>query len=246
MRKSDFKQNNSSELKKVGYLVINNFFTNQQCEEILALIASYQEKYKLTEIYRANKERSLRYFVINGEQIEKHFPRVWELYEEINQLVNQVSDQPLVPISNKLPAVNIAILKSGGEYRWHYDRNSVTALLYLNLVDGGELELFPNYRIGGKKQKFTFLQRCLDEIIKHKLIRNFFSKKVSIKPSPGLMVIMKGDRCLHSVKAVEGEKERINIVMSYDLPGMQFPVTKGLDSYLYTKEKQSSSDPNYV
>lgn len=35
----------------------------------------------------------------------------------------------------------------GGEYRWHYDRNAVTAILYLNEVPGGETEIFPNFRL---------------------------------------------------------------------------------------------------
>jgi hypothetical protein len=39
------------------------------------------------------------------------------------------------------------ITPPGGEYRWHYDRNAATAILYLNEVPGGETEMFPNYRL---------------------------------------------------------------------------------------------------
>ncbi|NER87779.1 MAG: 2OG-Fe(II) oxygenase [Moorea sp. SIO3A2] len=249
MKNTDIKIKNISDLKRLGYLIIDNFLTIRECETLLKTIANYrQKKYEVTEVYRPFKERDLRYFVINGQQIEKYLPEVWQLYENVNLLVNKVSSQVLFPLSNKLPAVNINIIKPGGEYRWHYDRNAVTALLYLNSVEGGELEMYPNYRLrfGRKNQQFTFIQKCLDAVVKLKLIRYFFGKKVFIKPRQGMIVIMQGDKCLHSVKALEGEQERINVVMSYDFPGVEFIVEKGLDSYLYTNQKGISSDPNYV
>jgi len=56
---------------------------------------------------------------------------------------------------------------------------------------------------------------------------------------------MRADRCWHSVRSVIGDRERINIILSYDLPGTEFPTAEGLDSYLYTQEEARSSDPNY-
>ena len=35
------------------------------------------------------------------------------------------------------------------------------------------------------------------------------------------------------------------IVGSGKIPGAQFPMEKSLDMYLYTQDKQTSSDPNY-
>ena len=236
----------SSEFISRGYLVIDNFFTIKQCEETLNLIANYRQEYGVTEVNRSYKERDLRYSVINGQQVESYLPTIWQLYEKVNLLVNEVSRQDLVPLSNKMPTVNINIIKPGGEYRWHYDRNAVTALLYLNTVAGGELEVYPNYRIGNKKQKFSWLQKYSDALLKLKLIRNYFGKKVSLKPRQGMMVIMRGDRCLHSVKSLEGKQERINIVMAYDVPGREFPVDQRLNSYLYTNQEQTSSDANYI
>lgn len=67
-----------------------------------------------------------------------------------------------------------------------------------------------------------------------------------MQPRAGMMLIMRGDKCLHSVTPVSGTQERINVVMSYDKPGAQFSVEKGLDSYLYTTQKQVASDPNYI
>jgi hypothetical protein len=235
-----------SEFKTDGYAVIDEFLTAGQCSEILAQIASYRENHEVVEVYRPFRERSLHYFVINGELIEGHFPQIWQLYEEVGELATQISGQDLVPLSNKMPAVNINIVRPGGEYRWHYDRNAVTALLYLNGVEGGEIELYPNYRMAIGSQKFTFGQKLLDGILQQRWVRDVFGRKISEQPRGGMMLIMKGDQCLHSVRPVTGDRERINVIMSYDKLGAQFSVEKGLDSYLYTTEKQASSDPNYI
>ena len=42
-----------------------------------------------------------------------------------------------------------------------------------------------------------------------------------------------------------GDHDRININMAYDFPSVEFPVEKGLDKYIYTRDKQESTDPNY-
>ena len=249
MKTNNIKLENNlelSELTSKGYLVIDDFFTMEQCKETLNLIANYRQEHEVVEVNRSYKERNLQYSVINGQQVENYLPTVWQLYEKVNLLVNKVSKQNLVPLTDKMPTVNINIIKPGGEYRWHYDRNAITALLYLNTVAGGELEIYPKYRLGNKNKKFSWQQKFWDAVLKLKLIRNFLGNKVVIKPRQGMIVIMQGDRCLHSVKSLAGNQERINIVMAYDIPGKEFPVEQGLNSYLYTNQEQSSSDANYV
>ena len=60
-----------------------------------------------------------------------------------------------------------------------------------------------------------------------------------------MLIVMQGDRCLHSVRRVEGVEDRINIIMTFDTPGAVFPVEKELDSYLYSKTSTPTFDPNY-
>ena len=59
------------------------------------------------------------------------------------------------------------------------------------------------------------------------------------------MVIMRGDRCLHSVTTLEGDQERINVIMAYDQLGAKFSVEQGLDTYLYTAQDVGPQDANY-
>ena len=237
---------NKSELEKTGYVVLNAFLDVDECQAILKLIDSFRKQHTLSKINRPCKERSLKYWVINGTQISEHLPDVWRLYQNVNCVVNNIGVRNLAPLKDQLPAVNINIMNPGGEYRWHYDRNAVTALLYLNEVENGELELYPNYRVRISKSKFSSRQKHLDTLLKSKIVRNTLSQKISIKPCPGMMVIMRGDRCLHSVSPLKGEQERMNIVMAYDTSEAQFPIETELNSYLYTNQVAIPQDANYL
>jgi hypothetical protein len=143
--------------------------------------------------------------------------------------------------------VNVNITPAGGSYRWHYDRNAVTAVLYLNEVNGGEIEAYPNYRLLFKDLKSPRLQSLFDRFLQLSLCLRLFGKKRTIPPKPGLLVLMRGDRCLHSVRPVSGDRERICIVMSFDSPDASFAQETALDSYLYSSQNYSKKgDPNYA
>ncbi len=233
--------------ESIGYQVIDDYLNASTCEELLEIIATYRKHHELPEIYRPMKGRSLRYYVIDGKQIKKHLSRIWRLYKDgVNPLVNQLTNKQFLPLENIRAGVNVNIMPPNrSEYRWHYDRTTITAILYLNDVEGGETELYPNYRILLSNTKYMTVQRILDGFLHLKILRDRFGEKTQIKPRQGRLVIMRGNRCWHSVRSVRGENERINIILAYDLPGVQLPFEKSLDSYLYTQEKQTSTDPNY-
>jgi hypothetical protein len=232
---------------KSGFAVIDDFITPEECAEHLQSVAAFREHNELPEIHRPAKDRPLRYFVIDGGLIEKHFKKIHTLYlNGMNTLVNELSGFQLAPLENKLVGVNINIMPARrSSYRWHYDRTSVTAILYLNDVEGGETVMYPNYRILLKNRKLQWLQRLLDSLLRPRIVRGIFGNKQVVEPKAGRLVVMQANRCWHSVRPVAGERERINIILSYDLPGAEFPMEAGLDKYLYTREKQESSDPNY-
>jgi hypothetical protein len=66
-----------------------------------------------------------------------------------------------------------------------------------------------------------------------------------VDPAPGRMILMRGDRCLHSVREVEGPEERVSVIMAFDPPGQLFQAAGGLDSYLYSQRASPNRDPNY-
>jgi hypothetical protein len=235
----------SEDFHAKGYYLAEHFLSESECENLLALIENYRKHNAVPEIFREAGERPLRYRVIDGECIRRHLPEVSEIFRNVSEFVNQISEEKLVPLNSEKVACNINIMNSGGTYRWHYDRNAVTAILYLNEAEGGETECYPNYRIFFKNARFSRLQQWLDSLLQISFVRKIFGKQLICEPRAGRMLIMRGDRCLHSVSPLVGNGERINIIMSFDAPGADFAIADQLNSYLYTQDSPSATDPNY-
>lgn len=233
------------EFEKKGFFIKHDFLTEIECERLLSLVEDFRQTHHVPQIQRRSRERSLDYKVIDGLKIKEFLPEIGKLYRDINETVNAVFGQTLAPLKNEQVGVNINITSPGGEYRWHYDRNKLTAILYLNTVKGGETECYPNYRIYFERLKFSSVQRLLDNLLQLKLMRQIFGKQVLLKPRRGTLMIMRADKCLHSVRPVTGDKDRINVILSYDAPDADFAVEKKLGDYLYNKAAANSSDPNY-
>lgn len=238
---SDIEQMRREFLKK-GFLILDHFLTPEQCVHFLDQIASFRQNHSLALIHRADGERPLHYKVINGENIEQCLPEIQALYQQLGEMTTAISGAEMVPLNNKKVGVNINITPKGGTYRWHYDRNAVTVLLYLNKVRGGEIEFYPRYRLFLNDRGPAFLQRLFDRILQTELVRKVCGRKVAVMPDPGRMVVMCGNRSLHSVRPVEEAQERVNIVMAYDT-GKRQPllVRQSLDQYLYLAEPLPST-----
>jgi hypothetical protein len=66
-------------------------------------------------------------------------------------------------------------------------------------------------------------------------------RKVSIEPVPGRLLVMNGQRSLHSVTAVRGGADRVNVVMSFDDDEVAAHPGDELDTYLYSAEPRLRS-----
>jgi hypothetical protein len=232
--------------KFTGIYLEDGHLTLDECTALLDSIASYRKEHADVRVERSDGARPLKYSVIDGVQVRKQLPAMTRLYRQINELVNRISALKLVPLENERVGCNVNIMGPRNTYRWHYDRNAVTAILYLNDVAGGETECYANYRMSLGNARFSKFQRMLDMVLQPEPIRKIFGRHRVIAPKAGRLLVMRGDRCLHSVRPVTGGDERINIIMSYDLPGTRFSVDERLDGYLYSREKAHGSDPNYI
>jgi hypothetical protein len=237
----------SLELNRSSYRILDEFLTRQECVALLGHIDRYRRDHPLAEIHRPMKTRALRYQVIDGEQIREHLPSIWQLYTgRVQAAVNGSAATRYVPLSNTRAGVNVNIMRpEQSSYRWHYDRVRLTCLLYLNAVEGGETVMYPNFRLHLGSAGSPAAQRALDRLIQTSPIRKLFGRKVVTRPRAGRALVMRGDRCWHSVRPVTGNQERINIVLAYDYPGAQYPVDEALDAYLYTQQATRPADPNY-
>jgi hypothetical protein len=213
----------------------------------LAHIGEYRQRNELTEIHRPMKGRPLRYFVITGDQITAALPEIRALYQDqIYTEMKALSGEDIVPLDNRQVGVNVNIMPpDGSSYRWHYDRCSVTAILYLNQVEGGHTEFYPNYRILLKPGANPRLQQGLDSLLNFAPLRGLARRMCKVEPQAGRLVVMRGNRCWHSVQPVRGRQDRINIIFSYDARDAVFPMEAGLDKYLYTDKEAAAGDPNY-
>lgn len=241
----DSQITSAEKFPRVGYFLQENFLSQPECDSLLQLITDYRQTNSIPKIYRNVKPIPLSYFVIDGKIIQSQIPEVQKLYETVNKIINNLTNKQLFPLKDIQVGCNINITEKGGTYRWHYDRNAITALLYLNKVDGGEIEFYPNYRITLPSAKFSRFQSVIDRVQQLSFFRHTFGKQIIIKPQPGLLLVMAGDKCLHSVRPVTETKERINIVMAYDVPNANFVVKDQLNTYLYSSEEVLNTDPNY-
>jgi hypothetical protein len=224
-----------------GIHLVDGFWSLSRCRTLLSCILDYAASHNLPLIERREAGRSLRYHVIDGDRVVAAFPQLLELYEDVAALVRR-HDPRLVPLEDSRARINVNLTPQNGEYRWHYDRNAVTAVLFLNAVSGGELEMYPQFRIHLGRFKDTSMQRILDQILRP--LRRL-ARTVVVAPEAGRMILMRGDLCLHSVRPVRGPGMRISVVLSFDWPGVRFRAQHGLDTYLYSQEQGSARDPNY-
>ncbi|MGA7834425.1 MAG: 2OG-Fe(II) oxygenase [Acidimicrobiales bacterium] len=224
--------------------ILPNFLSDEECEKYCESVQALDSSKGLPLIERKVRERSLRYKVVDGTRIAEALPEIDEVTRRVEAALLRTCGPGLAPIEDAVAARNINVTPPGGEYRWHYDRNAATALIYLNEVPGGETEIFPNFRILIRDGRYPRIQQRLDDIVRLRFVRRLFGQQRLIEPRRGTLVIMRGNTTLHSVRAVLGTEDRIAVVLAYDFPGRGLR-RNALNSYLYTSTTPAEGDPNY-
>jgi len=221
-----------------------NFLSTTECEKHCESVLALDHAIGLPLIERRVRERSLRYKVVDGLIIAKAISEIDDLSQRVQDALDRTCGPGLIPMDDTVAARNINVTPPGGEYRWHYDRNAVTAIIYLNEVPGGETEIFANFRLLFRDGRHQRLQQRLDSMLQQRLVRRLFGHQKLVVPHQGTLLIMRGKTTLHSVRAVLGNKDRITVVLSYDFPGQDHK-RKTLNDYLYTSSPPTEGDPNY-
>lgn len=228
-----------------GCVVTPAYLPEAENATVLAEVQRFRSVTELPVVAREGGERALRYQVIDGPTVAAHLPGLLALYQRVQHDLERAYRRRLVPLGDKRAALNVNITPPGGSYRWHYDRNAVTAVLYLNQVIGGELELCPGYCIAGRwLRPLPRRQEALDASLAPRPLRRVLGRPQLVAPAAGTLVSMRGDRCLHSVRPVAGAQDRVCVVMSYDPPGASSQ-RQLLNDYLYSSRSVGAADPNY-
>jgi hypothetical protein len=229
---------------KEGVAIQPHFLSAEECEKYCESVLALDRAVGLPLIERRVRERSLKYKVVDGLTITEALPEIDDLTKKVEEALERVCGPGLVPIDDALAARNINVTPPGGEYRWHYDRNAATAIIYLNEVPGGETEIFANYRLLLRGGRYQRIQQRLDGALRPRIVRRLFGHQKLVVPHQGTLLIMRGNTTLHSVREVLGSEDRVAVVLAYDFPG-QGNQRSALNSYLYTSASPSEKDPNY-
>lgn len=110
-------------------------------------------------------------------------------------------------------SLNLTYLKAGDLQPWHYDHNEFTVTLLLQEAkSGGAFEYAPRLRTPDS-ENFPAVQR---------LFAGAYDDVQVLPRSPGTLTIFKGRYAMHRVTEVQGNRQRISALMSYDsLPNQQ-------------------------
>jgi 2-oxoglutarate-Fe(II)-dependent oxygenase superfamily protein len=220
-----------------GVEVVPEFLSGDECESLLSAIADYRRTHELPVVYREEKGRSLNYIVMEGWRFHEALPDSEAIVDRVRNQLESICGEPLVLIDDARAACNVNITPPGGQYRWHYDRNLVTALVYLNAVEGGETDLYPNYRLTWPWRQPTKMQSLLDRLLLIKGVRKVAGRPTAVTPAQGTFVALRGNTTLHSVRPVGGDEVRINLVVAFDRPGSDSS-RPTLNAYLYESPEQ--------
>jgi hypothetical protein len=220
-----------------GVEVVPAFLSPRECEDLLSAVADYRRTHELPVIFREEKGRSLNYIVMEGWRFHEALPESEAVVDRIRTRLESICGESLVLIDDARAACNVNITPPGGQYRWHYDRNLVTALVYLNGVEGGETDLYPNYRITWPWGQPRAMQPLLDRLLLNQGVRALAGHPTAVTPAQGTFVALRGNTTLHSVRPVRGEQVRVNLVVAFDRPGSD-STRRTLNTYLYESQPE--------
>jgi len=221
--------------RKHKYVVIGDFLSSSECWELLRAVDQCRERVSVINVNQLSVVSRKKFLTFNGQDVEENIPAATKLYVRVNEVVNQLSGKDYAALENKQIGLSINVTPSGGTFSWHHDRHEITAILYLNEIEGGgELEFFPNNRILLKNNRGPvrkWLQLGFDALA---LAQSLMTRRnVIVAPKPGVLCIMVGTRCTHRVRSVVGNRERICMIFAFDVPGKDFSKELTTDYYGY-------------
>lgn len=219
-----------------GYVLLSDFLPASDCAALVEAIEQYRKTKEIIKVDRESLIETKHFLTLNGSDVETYVPDAERLYRRVNQVVNSIASKEYVRLGNKAIGLSINIVPSGGVFSWHYDRNEITAVLYLNEVAGGDMELYPRYRLLMKRRSKglgKWLQRVPDAIMRPSLVRRLSMRsKVAVSPKPGTLLIMEAIRCLHRVRPVVAG-QRYSVQFAYDAENVSFDESSTKDYYGY-------------
>lgn len=135
-------------------------------------------------------------------------------WEPLTRFVGALVGERLYCTADPLAACNVTVMGEGDQHGWHFDSNDfVVSLLLQKPEAGGRFEVRPGARskTGTDHDVVAAVIAGTDPEIKRPPLEE------------GTLSIFRGERAIHRVSPVEGRRERMIALFSYDRqPGMMF------------------------
>jgi hypothetical protein len=139
-------------------------------------------------------------------------------WDPLTRLIADILAIPaLYRVEDPLLRCVATVLREGDQHGWHFDGNDfVVSLLLQGAKAGGEFEFAPNIRSDGS-ENYDEARSVMDG-------SSTLTKRISVQP--GTLMLFCGKRALHRVSPVQGDRQRIIALFSYDTePGMLYSAT---------------------
>lgn len=174
-----------STLNSQGFLLLENFFSNEVVEKCLdELICAFQEN----EFTKSVNSDGIVIKTLNGDNLLVSCSSSKILYNDTFNYLKKEFGGHIFELQEKNIGISSNLLSgTSDQFRLHFDRNEVTVVIYLNYNQNYPLVLYPNIRLDPYelKKEESFI---LDEKI-----------PIKIYPKPNLAIIFYGRRTFHGV-----------------------------------------------
>jgi len=118
-----------------------------------------------------------------------------------------IGKQNLYPYADPISPLNLGVTREGETLAWHFDKSDFAITLLLQQGQaGGEFEYVPRIRTEGE-ENYPAVARLLD---------GERTSVLTLNMHPGTLVMFQGRYSIHRVTEVEGNRDRLLAVLSYD------------------------------
>lgn len=203
----EFKLDEAFERK--GFEVFDGILDERCCSELAQKLRASMDKACITV-----DNDGVHIQTKNGASLISELPEIKRIHDFIHSCMAS-SIENLRVIGDLPVAISANLLRAedGHTFRYHFDRNEYTAVIYLTENQEFPLSLYPNIRTDPLVGDSTWLYEK-DTIA-----------PINIAPNPGRLVAFRGRTCLHGVinhSANSTATERLSLQFAYDTRFLEF------------------------